>query len=34
MGVKAEKITTRSGGGVADLTPDSYNRRALVQIAE
>ena len=34
MGVSADKITVRSAGGVADLTPDSYNRRALVQIAE
>lgn len=34
MGVDASKIATKANGGVADLTPVSFNRRATVQITE
>ena len=32
MGVDASKIETSGQGGVADLTPISYNRRAVVTL--
>ncbi len=32
MGVDSSKIETSGQGGVADLTPDSYNRRAVVTL--
>lgn len=32
MGVSADNIETVGQGGVADLTPDSYNRRAVVKL--
>lgn len=34
MGVDASKITTKGNGGVDELSPISFNRRATVQIAE
>ncbi len=34
MGVDASKIVTKGNGGVADLSPVSFNRRATVQITE
>lgn len=34
MGVNADNIKTKANGGVDTLSPDSYNRRATVQIAE
>lgn len=34
MGVKRENIKVVANGGVSTLTPDSYNRRVIVQIAE
>ncbi len=32
MGVSRDKIEASGQGGVADLTPDSYNRRAIVSL--
>ena len=34
MCVAKDNITVKANGGVKDLTPDSYNRRATVQVAE
>ena len=34
MGVSRDKITTEAKGGVKDLSPVSYNRRATVKIAD
>ena len=34
MGVSRDKITTEAKGGVNDLSPISYNRRATVQIKD
>lgn len=34
MGVDKANITTQAHGGVNDLTPDSYNRRATVEIVK
>ncbi len=34
MGVDKSNITVKANGGVKDLTPASYNRRATVQVAE
>ena len=34
LGVAKENIVVKANGGVKDLTPASYNRRATVQIAE
>lgn len=34
MGVNRDKISTQGKGGVSDLSPVSYNRRATVKIAE
>ena len=34
MGVDKENIVVKANGGVKDLTPASYNRRATVQVAE
>ncbi len=34
MGVAKDNITVKANGGVKDLTPASYNRRATVQVAE
>ncbi len=34
MGVDKDNITIKANGGVKDLTPASYNRRATVQVAE
>lgn len=32
MGVSRDQITTEAKGGVKDLSPISYNRRATVQV--
>ena len=34
MGISRDKISTVGKGGVDDLSPISFNRRATVQIAE
>ena len=34
MGVEKDNITTKANGGVDELSPISFNRRATVQIAE
>ena len=34
MGVSRSNITTRAKGGVDELTPPAYNRRAVVEVAE
>jgi outer membrane protein OmpA-like peptidoglycan-associated protein len=34
LGVDRSKITTIGKGGVSDLAPDAYNRRATVEVAE
>ncbi len=34
MGVEKDNITTKANGGVKDLSPVSYNRRATVQVTE
>lgn len=34
LGVAKENIVVKANGGVKDLTPDSYNRRATVQVGE
>jgi OmpA-OmpF porin, OOP family len=34
MGVSRDQITTEGKGGVKDLSPVSYNRRATVKIAD
>ena len=34
MGVSKDNIIVKANGGVKDLTPDSYNRRATVKVAE
>lgn len=34
LGVAKENIIVKANGGVKDLTPASYNRRATVQVAE
>lgn len=34
MGIDKDNITIKANGGVKDLTPNSYNRRATVQVAE
>ena len=34
MGVDKDNIVVKANGGVKDLTPASYNRRATVQIGE
>lgn len=34
MGVDKDNIIVKANGGVRELTPDSYNRRATVQVAE
>jgi OOP family OmpA-OmpF porin len=34
IGVSRDKITTSGKGGVNDLSPISFNRRATVQIAD
>ena len=34
MGVSRDQITTEGKGGVSELSPISYNRRATVQVKE
>ena len=34
MGVERSNITTQANGGVDELSPISFNRRATVQIAD
>ena len=34
LGVAKENIVVKANGGVKDLTPASYNRRATVQVGE
>lgn len=34
MGLKDEQIIIKPMGGVADLTPNSYNRRVIIKVAE
>ena len=34
MGVDKDNIIVKSNGGVKDLAPVSYNRRATIQISE
>lgn len=34
MGVKRANITTKGKGGVDDMSPISFNRRATVQVVE
>ena len=34
MGVSRDQITTEGKGGVNDLSPVSYNRRATVKLAD
>lgn len=34
MGVPADKINVKAGGGVNELSPVSYNRRVLVEVAK
>lgn len=34
MGIDKDNITIKANGGVKELSPDSYNRRATVQVAE
>lgn len=34
MGVSRDRITTEGKGGVKDLSPNSYNRRVVVELAE
>lgn len=34
MGLKDEQIIIKAMGGVSDLTPNSYNRRVIVKVAE
>ncbi len=34
LGVAREKIQTRAGGGVMDLSPVSFNRRATIEVAK
>lgn len=34
MGLKDEQIIIKAMGGVSDLTPNSYNRRVIIKVAE